>query len=108
MPGMPRTRAATTAPTPSSPRIGFPIPITVQGSATIDLEPEEVGGARDARVVVADALLEDDPQLVVGFLDMCLQHQSEVLFDGQLVLCSRGHDLGVGDHPLGVEAIPVE
>ena len=69
---------------------------------------QEVGGARDARVVVADRVLAAVRQVVVRERDPALGHDPEVGLDARLVLRRRRHDLRVEDRAVGSQAVPVE
>jgi hypothetical protein len=74
------------------------MPITITGppfprrcSRAHDGEIEEVGGAADARVVVADRHLAPMAEIVIGqavavHLDHVLGDMSQVVLDGRLVL----------------------
>ena len=64
-------------------------------------------GARDARVVVADRLLADRPQLVVAEPGVALDDRAQVVLDRELVLGRRRHDLRVQDRPVGVDPVAV-
>jgi hypothetical protein len=45
----------------------------------VDLELQEMGGARDARVVVADGLLAAERQTLVGEIEAAARHRLQVL-----------------------------
>ena len=86
--------------------IPIPDPSTT-GSATVDLEPKEVGGAGDARVVVSDGLLQPPLQGFVLHLDVPFEYLAEVLLDGQLVLRGRRNNLGIEDAAVVTYLVPV-
>ncbi len=76
-------------------------------SRALDLEPEEVRRAGDARVVVADRLLAAMRELVVREVQRLLDDADEILLDRLLVLRGRRHDLRVEDRPCVVDLVAV-
>lgn len=68
----------------------------------LDVQFQEVGRTRDARVVVADGPLAQPGELGLGALtpiEAGLDQPTQVLLDGALVLGGRWHDAGVRDTP---------
>src|SRR5271166_6452648 len=76
-------------------------------SFAFDAQVQEVRGAGDARVVVADGLLALPLQLVFLDCKMGLDKLPEVTLDGFQVLRGRGNNLGVHDNAAVIEAIAV-
>jgi hypothetical protein len=91
-----RQALATSGPAASSPRSGLPTPST-RVVTVVHRQVEEVGRARDARVVVADRLLAPPLQRVVVEVEVRLDEVEQVLLDRGLVLRGRRHDHRVGD-----------
>ncbi len=116
-----RTRRATSRPAASSWRSALPTPITTTAgcaailagvraaarSATIDGQLQEVGGAGDAGIVVADRLLAAQRQLLVGQVEAVFDDRPQILLDGELVLGGGWHDRGVEDRAVVVDLIAV-
>ena len=98
---VPRAFRATSAPMPSSPRSGLPMPITSTLRAAarrraahvrLNRQIEEMRGAGDARVVVADALLAAIADDVVGLVQQRRRDRRKIGLDARLVLRGRRHD----------------
>ena len=76
----------------------------------LDVQLQEVGRARDARVVVADGSLAQPGEFGLGALSAIepgLDHPAQILLDGALVLGGRRDDAGVGDTACVVERVAV-
>ena len=109
-------RRAAAAPPQGPPRrhgaASCPTPITTTdarrpASVTIDCEPEEVGRARDARIVVADRLLAAQGELLVGEIEAAFDDRAQILLDRELVLRGGRHDPGVEDRAVLVDLVAV-
>jgi hypothetical protein len=61
-------------------------PLTIGLSRSDDGEIEEMGGAADARIMVADGHLGSATQLVVVEIEVALDEMPQIVFDGCLVL----------------------
>lgn len=76
----------------------------------LDVQFQEVGRTRDARVVVADGPLAQPGELGLGALtpvEPGLDQPAQVLLDGALVLGGRRNDACVRDTPPAVERVAV-
>src|SRR5690606_19000246 len=108
-----RSARTTCAPMASSPRSSLPIPTTrvaggiMRPSPLLHLQPQEVRGARDARVVVADRLFAQVLEPVVGNVEMGLDHAAQVLLDAALALRRGRNDGRVEDDAVVVEGVAV-
>src|SRR3990170_5518506 len=114
-----RRRRTASRPAASSRRYGLPTPITstrgrprwsASTGALIGLLPvypqgEEVCGAGDAGVVVADSLLALPGEGVLREVDARFNESPEVRLDGLLVLCRGRYDLRVRDEALVVDGV---
>ncbi|HEU5204140.1 MAG TPA: hypothetical protein VFU17_07585, partial [Candidatus Limnocylindrales bacterium] len=66
-----------------------------------------MGGAGDARVVVADRLLALAGELSGGQVQAGLDEAAQVVFDLLLVLGGGRDDAGGGDQAVGIDAVTV-
>ena len=73
----------------------------------LNREVEEVRCTGDARVVVADRLLEYPGKFIVGELQRVLEHHPEVILDGQLVLRRWRNNLCLEDAAVAAEPVAV-
>jgi hypothetical protein len=78
------------------------------GIAPFHLELEEVGGAGDARVVVADRAFAKVREPGVVEVDELLGDVAEVLLHALQVLGRRGHDAGLLDGAVLAQSVAVE
>src|ERR1019366_5700194 len=105
----PRKACATARPAPSSPRPGLPTPNTrtlpTPASPTVQLQPQEVGGAGDARVVVAHGLLAAVTELIVGQVQPLADEARQIGFDAGLVLGRGRNNARLGDAPIRLQAV---
>ena len=75
-------------------------------SAPIYLEPQEMGRAGDARVVVADHFFAMQPKRVVRLVEAeVLERQAQILLDARLVLARRRDDARADDAAIGVDLV---
>src|SRR4051812_4172209 len=73
----------------------------------IELEPQEVGGARDARVVVAYRLLALARELLFGQVYPLGHEATQVVLDRPLVLRGGRHYFGLEDSSIVVQRVAV-
>ena len=83
-------------------------PRRAHGRPPVDRQVEEVGGARDARVVAADQPLEAAGRLLVRQVEDRRREAGEVGLDRGLVLGRRRHDRGRADDPGLVHLVAME
>ena len=101
-------------PAASSPRSGSPqttsqtVRRALIASVPLDRQVEEVRGARDARVVAPDELLDPVRRLGVGQVEDLGRERREVGLDGALVLARRRDDLGGCDPAALVDLVAME
>src|SRR5579872_5235245 len=74
---------------------------------SIQIQPQEMGGAGDARIVVADRLLAESGQRLLGALEVRGDDFCQVVLDGRLVLGGRRYDLRAQDRPDLVDGVAV-
>src|SRR6266568_6396079 len=75
------------------------------GILAIHCEPQEVGRARDARIIVSNRLLALPRQFFRWQVKMLGDEFPQILFDGLLILRRGRDDLGVEDGALFVEPV---
>src|SRR3989304_2024643 len=96
----------TAPPMPSSPASGFPRPMSIVSLHEFNIEIMRRTG--NARVVRADEHFQQQPDLILAFVDDPRHESLKILLDVGVVLAGRDADIGARAFALGVERVTVE